>query len=1441
MFVPHLTRRPLVRWFLAAALLCQVAAVANNKAVAADATDDLFRRDNLVAWCIVPFDAKKRGPEERAAMLEKLGFKHFAYDFRAEHVPTFEAEIEACRRHGVELSAWWFPGSLNADALHILALCKKHNIHPELWISGGGTIPATPEEQKARIAQEAARIRPIAEAAAAQGLKVGLYNHGGWFGEPETQLAIIAELQLPNVGMVYNLHHGHDQVERLAEILQKSLPHLLCVNLNGMVPQGDRQGQKILQLGQGSLDLGVLKTIRASGYRGPIGILGHTQDDAEARLQDNLDGLAWLVPQLDGKPAGPKPTPRTPVPAAKSPETSGASLRSAPATLVNVSTARGVGYVIAGREEYRTPPLRVEVRAKLRGKSGYNILTACEPKSSPRHWELFTMPNSGALTAYLPGRKPDHVRSSVDVCDGKPHDLAMSYETGNVKLFVDGKQVAEERISGDDAKASPKPGDFAVGQLVEGNLRCEGEIESVRLMNAATDALLGSWQFAKSDAVKSDTAKSDTAEVPDLSDRKNPAKRSPASPAASGAAKAPIPPPGVHLKAVDPRLKVTLIDRSPDQVYMGVKVDRDGHVFVGGREGVFVFVSNGDGTFAARREILRFPQDSIIMGLEFKNDDLFVLTCNALYRVPQGRVQREGLKPERILWGLPLDLHVSFHCLAWGPDGDLYITHGDPWLGYGDWNRPDHWGHWVLYSKGSGVRGQGSVGEPGASATGVSAARISKVDPSWRETPYCGQGAVLRMNLETGAIDVIATGLRGPVGLAFNEQGELFTNDNDHESKADQYAPAKLLHVARTGTDFGWPRGWMASKSPDRLDLNEPICDLGRGVPCDLLCYPSRYAPAAWKNRLLMCRWDRHSVTAYDSRTSSTREETVLVGEENCRPVGIAVAGGGGVFVTALYMTGNMAAPYCASDLYYVTTSEPNPVVPKPTGERRILFDPELPRTYDQPPTDEMKRQYWESSKIEEKANSYYSEEERRIAVVAIGERLTRPATHYVPPTELPLFYPNESSFFKRKQKFWGSDDAIDLADVARIGSFTIAQRWKALPHSADEEKLFGLLVTMLDDKSDAVRLQAAYYLSLLNDPRSEPVVELARRDVQLRRLSNTQETSLKEAWIVGPFPDGDDMTLSKSHAPEQGTLDLTTSYSAGTRSLTWDKALATELGWVSATSDTSSDERQSWYVTFRGASDARRQGLLTVNFVGATSVRLNGAAVTDRVPSRNAWIVDLQPGGNEFLIRLQTGPGADAGTVFFGASLQAAGKIELTLPEKLDSAELAARLREASSSGGAQSIAKEFLALDWTQEAAHGDAAAGRRLFGTLGCAKCHAIVPDQKSAGAPSLFEARRRFNVPHLVESMLLPSRQVAEPFRAQQITTDDGLTLTGLVVSESADNVELVLQDASRRTVPKRQIEERTVTTLSPMPQGLVKTPDELRNLLAYLLSEKPTPP
>ena len=54
---------------------------------------DNFAKDKLVAWCIVPFDAKQRGPAARAAMLKKLGLKRVAYDWRTQHVKEFEEDI----------------------------------------------------------------------------------------------------------------------------------------------------------------------------------------------------------------------------------------------------------------------------------------------------------------------------------------------------------------------------------------------------------------------------------------------------------------------------------------------------------------------------------------------------------------------------------------------------------------------------------------------------------------------------------------------------------------------------------------------------------------------------------------------------------------------------------------------------------------------------------------------------------------------------------------------------------------------------------------------------------------------------------------------------------------------------------------------------------------------------------------------------------------------------------------------------------------------------------------------------------------------------------------------------------------------------------------------------------------------------------------------------
>src|ERR1044071_1650221 len=108
------------------------------KGAASSPPSPLFARSNLVAWCIVPFDAKKRGPEQRAQMLDDLGLRRLAYDYRAEHIPTFAAEVEAMGRHKIELLAWWFPNELNDEAKGILSVIERHHIKPQLWVTGAG-------------------------------------------------------------------------------------------------------------------------------------------------------------------------------------------------------------------------------------------------------------------------------------------------------------------------------------------------------------------------------------------------------------------------------------------------------------------------------------------------------------------------------------------------------------------------------------------------------------------------------------------------------------------------------------------------------------------------------------------------------------------------------------------------------------------------------------------------------------------------------------------------------------------------------------------------------------------------------------------------------------------------------------------------------------------------------------------------------------------------------------------------------------------------------------------------------------------------------------------------------------------------------------------------------------------------------------------------------
>ena len=211
----------------------------------------------------------------------------------------------------------------------------------------------------------------------------------------------------------------------------------------------------------------------------------------------------------------------------------------------------------------------------------------------------------------------------------------------------------------------------------------------------------------------------------------------------------------------DPALRVERLDSSPQESFLAVRVDPLGRVFVGGRDGLFVYDPAEDGGYLPKRLLFKFSPNSWVYDVEFRGNDLYVLTMSALYLVPDGVIQRTDLHPKRLVWGVPRGhVHQCFHALAWGPEGDLYISMGDPLWYYGDFDRADHWGFWNFH-----------------------------VQPEGTLVPYNGVGGVFRCRPDGSRFEVIARGLRNPCGLAFDDHWNLFSNDNDHESLPALYVP----------------------------------------------------------------------------------------------------------------------------------------------------------------------------------------------------------------------------------------------------------------------------------------------------------------------------------------------------------------------------------------------------------------------------------------------------------------------------------------------------------------------------------------------------------------------------------------------------------------------------------------------------------------------------
>jgi len=178
------------------------------------------------------------------------------------------------------------------------------------------------------------------------------------------------------------------------------------------------------------------------------------------------------------------------------------------------------------------------------------------------------------------------------------------------------------------------------------------------------------------------------------------------------------------------------------------------------------------------------------------------------------------------------------------------------------------------------------------------------------------RAAILEIDVATGARRVFASGLRNPVGLAWNPQdGRLWTSVNERDALGDDLVPDYMTSVTPGGF-YGWPWSYYGQTVDERVQPARPDM-VARAIRPDyalgshtaslgLTFYAGTLAPQ-WRNGAIIGQhgsWNRNPPSGYkvifvpfrDGRPDGPPQD-VLTGFRNARgeamgrPVGVAVDG----------------------------------------------------------------------------------------------------------------------------------------------------------------------------------------------------------------------------------------------------------------------------------------------------------------------------------------------------------------------------------------------------------------------------------------------------------------------------------------------------------------------------------------------------------------------
>jgi sugar phosphate isomerase/epimerase len=246
----------------------------------------------------------------RCAMTRELGFDATYLtlwsDVAWQNVARV-ADVEA--RFGIGVEALWLTMDLSLPSDHpnrsrIIRLLERLQGCSRVEISlvfRGGEFAASDEGGDGAAT---AALREALTAAARSGTQLLLYPHVGAWLERVQDAVRLCEVfsDRQRLGLTFPSYHWYTVVgSQLRATLEQAGPYLELVNICGARRLDDDRQALILPLDDGELDnFALLGTLRQVGYRGPLGIQGHSvAGDAYANLRRSLTALRDIEARLD--------------------------------------------------------------------------------------------------------------------------------------------------------------------------------------------------------------------------------------------------------------------------------------------------------------------------------------------------------------------------------------------------------------------------------------------------------------------------------------------------------------------------------------------------------------------------------------------------------------------------------------------------------------------------------------------------------------------------------------------------------------------------------------------------------------------------------------------------------------------------------------------------------------------------------------------------------------------------------------------------------------------------------------------------------------------------------------------------------------------------------------------------------------------------------------